>query len=346
MQLTNRRPLASCRYLGFVALTLAVLSALVLMLPHDGYIRYQSLKGTMFARSSWIYERIHFDPTPIDVAFIGSSRSGAGVNPVLIEESLAVRGRPLRVVNFSLPAQGMDVRLAEAAELLNSDKKVRLLVIDVPEALPRDGHQAFADLSTVGQALTAPWLVNRNLPENIARLPLRQIRLALASWFPAAFGYRATFDPEQYLGSTVAPGQFQDWQATQVTIPLDSPEHKATLEKEVVQRRRSIRPPVLPDSLGGIEFGVSRSYLEQITALASARGTKVVFLFLPFYDGYDGPVDQAWIERLAPMWNAQFMKDDPRNYRDAAHGSARLEPLLADFLAAHIIDYLPAETSE
>jgi hypothetical protein len=50
------------------------------LLPHDKYLRYQSLNDRSAPNSYWIYERIHDDPTPIDIAFIGTSRTGRSMN--------------------------------------------------------------------------------------------------------------------------------------------------------------------------------------------------------------------------------------------------------------------------
>ena len=50
------------------------------MLPDNEYQRFASLENTIQNRMRWIYERIHYDPAPIDVAFLGPSRSGAAIS--------------------------------------------------------------------------------------------------------------------------------------------------------------------------------------------------------------------------------------------------------------------------
>ena len=326
---------------GFLALTGATLLAAfaaVLVLPHDPYIRYQSFKGGLFDRLDWIYERIHFADTPIDIALIGSSRTGRGVVPTLLEAELDRRGAgDLRVANFSMPAAGMDVRLVKARELLET-RDVRLMVISVVEALPRDGHQAFGDLAPAGEVLTAPWLVNRRLPASLARLPYRQMELSLATLVPGAFGYRGAFDPADYAGATVDTRVFNpDWTPEVEAAIQADPGHPEALAEESAMRKRQIRPPLLPDSLAWIEFGVSRHYIREIAALAEARGTRLVFLNLPFYQGYDAPVDRAFLEGIAPLWIAETLKDDPSHYNDAAHGSRKGAELITAWLAPKLI---------
>ncbi len=71
-----------------VGLVAAVAAAL---LPDNPYQRYATLDHTIQNRVRWIYERLHFDPTPVDVAVIGPSRSGAGVSSPRLEADLAAQ---------------------------------------------------------------------------------------------------------------------------------------------------------------------------------------------------------------------------------------------------------------
>ena len=60
---------------------------------------------------------------------------------------------------FTVEALAHKIRLA-----LEHHPEIRLIVLGVVEALPRDGHQAFGDLATPAEVLSAPWIVNRTLP--------------------------------------------------------------------------------------------------------------------------------------------------------------------------------------
>jgi len=299
--------------------TMLVCYAATISLPSDPEVRYESFKGTIFSRLGWIYDRIHHDPTPIDVVFLGSSRTEASMRPTMIEPALRQRGLNLHVVNFALPATGYDIRETLADEVLRN-KNVKLLVIDVTENLPRDGHQAFGDLATVGQILHAPWLINRNLPRTLLRLPVRQIDLALATLAPRANGYRTRFDPAHYAGATVDPPHSKASDAA--LAALATPAHLARLQAQARLRYREITPPILPASLQDVEFGVSRTYIERLVATARRRGVRVAFLYIPFYEGPAAPTEETWLRHLAPVWNVDFLGSDPLNYRDSGHTSA------------------------
>lgn len=316
------RPLRIGRFAAAMAATVLALTAATLLLPVDPYVRYQALDGTIYARARWIYERIHFDDAPIDVLVLGSSRSGAGIYPTLLEPALAARGLDLSVANFALPSSGFDLRETLLREVL-SEKRPRLVLFEVNEAFPRDGHDAWGDLATLGEVARAPWIVNRNLPRNLARLPIRQAGLALATLLPDAYGRQRDFDPAAYPGTTVDPRDILGFEDDLSRI--GTPEHLATLTEQSERRRRSLTPPVLPEGLAWVEFGVSRTYVERIVALAEAHGAEVAFLFLPFYEGPEAPIEEAWLEARGRLWSAEFLRQDATAYEDSAHTAASPE---------------------
>ena len=311
------------------------------LLPHDPYIRYQTMQGTIFERATWMYERLHFDPAPVDIVLVGSSRTARGIDPGALEAALAAKHLPQRVVNLSLAASGYDLQLTLAREALET-RQVKLLVVSLVEQFPRDGHQAFADLANAGDIVASPWLVNRNFVPNLLRLPIRQLQLMVKSWMPKAFGLHADFDPEIYRLATADP-RFAP--LTEAALPKTE-EQIAELEAESKFRHRDLTLPVLPESLSWIEFGMTQSYIKQLAALAKAEGAKLVFLYLPFYKGYERPFEQHWLEQFGPVLSADFLMSDPDNYGgDVAHasrkGTALLTAWLADALAPVLKEAAP-----
>ena len=72
-------PLRAFRKILFVLAVALACAAGASALPENPYQRWQLLDGTIHANARWIYERSRFDPTPLDVVFLGPSRMGAGV---------------------------------------------------------------------------------------------------------------------------------------------------------------------------------------------------------------------------------------------------------------------------
>lgn len=306
-------------------------------LPHDPYVRYQSFKGTLFTRLGWIYDRIHHDPAPIDIVFLGSSRTGAGVVVPTLEAAVAPRCGPTRIANFALPAAGMDVRLTLLNELLTT-KRPKLVVIDVTERLPRDGHQAFADLARPSEILSSPWLINRNLPASLIRLPVRQVQLAAATLAPEAFGYTRNFNPSTYAGTSIrlAPAEVLNEAQNPFAAVTDPNQRAAMLAADSQSRRAALTPPLLGGRIEPYEFGVSRHYIKAIAARARTSGAQVAFIFLPFYNGPEAPLDAAWLRTIAPIWSVPDVSTNPDNYIDTAHLGPRPERQVQAWLASQI----------
>ena len=234
----------------------------------------------------------------------------------------------------------MDIRLTQAREALRTHPEIRLMVIPVFEAFPRDGHQAFADLATQEDIFGSHWLLNRNLPAAVLRLPMRQMKLFAASLLPDAFGYQGTFDPGTYPGTTPPNRALLGWQPGKARFPYRSEAHAQEITVEAGRRMRELTPPILPDDLAWMEYGVSRGSIEDMLALARANDTDVAFLYLPSYFGYPEPLESGWLRERGPLWIASLMQTDPANYTDAAHASPIVVPKLNAWLADRIAERL------
>ncbi|HEX7943187.1 MAG TPA: hypothetical protein VF495_00895, partial [Phenylobacterium sp.] len=186
-----------------VILGLALLIAVGLcFLPERPYQRWQLLEGTIHARSRWMYERIHFDPQPVDVVFVGSSRIGADVDAPRLGAALAARGLPSNVVNFSLPEAGRNINYLIFDELLKT-KRPKFVVIGVMEKPSRFGHSAFKFLAPRRMIVDPGYFGDLNYFSDLIYLPFRQAKLFAADVAPGVLGPPATFRPEEYRGHSV-----------------------------------------------------------------------------------------------------------------------------------------------
>src|SRR5580658_3721099 len=97
---------SALRTLGAALCLALALDVAVSLLPEDDYQRWQLVDHTVFGNLRWDYERIHFDPRPVDVAIVGPSKTMVALSADKIERELSAQGRPANVANFSLPATG------------------------------------------------------------------------------------------------------------------------------------------------------------------------------------------------------------------------------------------------
>src|SRR5258707_4985618 len=190
--------MAGLRLFGVLGAALVVallLSAAVCLLPENDYQRWQLQDPD--GRLRWIYERIHFDPTPIDIAIVGPSREQLGFSPAAIEQDLAQQGKHAHVASFALPGAGRDIQWAILNELFKA-KSPKVVVLEVEENPYPFGHFFFKYVAPAEAIVFPPTPFLHNYLYNLAYLPGRKLTLFGANLFPDLFGLSKQFDPEHY----------------------------------------------------------------------------------------------------------------------------------------------------
>jgi hypothetical protein len=329
---------ASRKFFAILGLALGVAVG-VCLLPERPYERWQLLDNTLQSKTRWIYERIHYDPRPIDVVVVGPSRTVRGVDSRRLEANLKDLGVSAHVANFALPQGGRDLNDAIVEDMFTA-KRPKLIVIGVIEKPSRFGHAAFKYIAPRGLLADPGYPTNLNYLSNLAYLPFRQMRLFAAYVFPGAFGLSDTFQPDRYSADQTEDIIFTPDGGT--PRPASQAAPFAELEAGAERLTAGTRPPILPRSLADFEFGDERHYIRRIVAAAQAHGVKVAFLFLPYYTGPATIQEQDFYAQYGPVWNAGFVADHPELYSDYAHltteGAARVNAWIAPSVAKLITD--------
>jgi len=329
----------SPRLRAFLATVLATTVALLVgitLLPHDRYIRFQAAarESVYLLRLKWVYERIHFDPRPIDIAFIGTSHAQSGINAELVEKALADEGRGGHVVNFSIPWLGRDLHYEIVKELLEN-RKVGTLVVEVQDIEPRAPHPAFTQIADLGDILAAPAIFNVNYLDNFARLPLRQMKLFLDTWFPSLSGLSPRFDPqsyEAYWDDTYRPhGTSQIREGIHPAAyfqPKVDALDRSRLSKQDIERRLTF-----PGMRYSLTSRYNMIYLERLLELAKSKGSRIVFLYLPYFHGPEWPDKAAMFERYGPILAPREILADPGLWQNEDHLNVFGARLLSRWIA-------------
>jgi hypothetical protein len=300
------------------------------LLPESRYQRWQLLDDTIHANARWIYERCHFDPTPIDVVILGSSRTMAGVNAPQLSHALAARGLPANVVNFSLPESGRNLNLAIAHELF-ANKQPKLLILGVTEKPSRFGHPAFKYVADRMMIAEPGYVSDPGYFSDLIYLPFRQMRLFAADLLPGGLGLGKEFNPARYRGSSVdttgsvvlPDGRVKDG---------ENPASAAELARGVNKFEAGEHPPNLPDNLADLEFGDERHNVSQIAELARKHGARVAFLFLPYYGGPSTLLGAQFYDQYGPTLNAAFLARHSEWFADYGHLTRKGAKILTDWL--------------
>jgi hypothetical protein len=281
---SRHTPLSPRAFMLLVTLLVVACVPGICLLPHNRYMQFTGLHDSSVVKVGWIYERIHFDNTPIDIVFIGTSHTVFGVNSAHVEQAYTeTTGQNLHVVNFGMQHLGRDLVYLIAREAIET-RQLKLLVIEVPDDEPRSLHPAFYALATPQELVTAPIVVNTSYLPNLARLPLRQITLFAHSIEPAWFGARLNFDPARYRGpnwdDTYEERGSADYPVLHPVprLPTRTP---ADLEQERAHYERNVDSKLsLPGFLRPLEHRANLVYLQRTIDLARRHGIDVYFLSL------------------------------------------------------------------
>ncbi|MBV8971433.1 MAG: hypothetical protein JO290_03985 [Sphingomonadaceae bacterium] len=265
-------------------LGVALLSAVgAAALPDNPYQRWQLIENTLYGNATWAYERIHFDPAPIDVAIIGSSRTLLGLSGPCIAEKLAADGLPLNVANLSVIEDGRNIQWAIARELFRF-KKPRVLVMVMGSSFHPWGHPGFKYIAPAAGIAAPPAPLLHNWPLDLIYLPYRQIELAGAALLPHAFGLRPAFDPAIYrakpidftVSQTLADGKRYD---------MDAPRTAEYLRDEAAAFAGQHHPSHLPAAIRRVTERDEPAYSDAVIHMARAAGVPVLFAYLPEFEG-------------------------------------------------------------
>lgn len=140
------------------ALPILVLVIVLMAIPLDKNFAYHFIKGNCYNHGEWLYHRIFENQAPVDVAFIGSSRTLHAVNDELLENAIEEKtGEQRNIVNLGFCQQGRNFQYSMLKDLLKH-KHPKLVVMEITEDEPRSTHQSYPYIADMNDILVAPCL--------------------------------------------------------------------------------------------------------------------------------------------------------------------------------------------
>jgi hypothetical protein len=304
--------------LALLAALFAMWCVCSVLLPHDRYIRYQQLSDSDLFRSRWVYERIHYDRTPIDVAIIGNSRVEAAISAPELERKLSAKfGRPIHVANLAIPEEGRNLHYLVARELLESHPENRIILLSVAEQA-NVTHPAFRYLGDVRDLLGAPLFVNHYYFLDAAFLPYRQMSYFAQTLFPSSFGESLSFRKD-YRGTgfdTTYSFYLPSGKLVDRYSVIPAAKLAAVSQKMVEDLGGKWRPPSRWYRLNN---PLETEYTKRLVDLAKRHRVETIFVRLPFYNDPAGAYDQEFYRKLGPLLDAQQFSQDTGYYADTGH---------------------------
>jgi hypothetical protein len=288
------RSLASM-ILAALGVALAI-NAAACFLPENAYQRWKILDSD-YGRMRWIYERIHYDPRPIDVAILGASRSQLGFSAAAIEQQLAEHGKHANVVNFAVFNLGRNIQWEILSEIYKA-KSPKVIVLEVDDPPYPFGHELFKDVASTDAILSAPKRAFHQYFDDLVYLPGRKLRLFSANLFPELFGLSKQFDPQAYERNrtdftTNFPSETGGIVNMEKTVP------RGVLLEQT--SRQASRNAWIAGEYARLNGGEDRLYIRKIADEAKAHGTQLIFVYIPQFSGARTVSDLDFLKQYGPV---------------------------------------------
>jgi hypothetical protein len=326
-------------YLALLAICFMSYCVISYLLPHDRYVRYQQLRDSDLFRSRWVYERIHYDKTPIDVAIIGSSRLETSVSAPILEKELSEKlGRPIHVANLAIPQEGRNLHYLVAKELLQNHPETRIILLSVVENADLS-HPAFRYLADPADILRAPFFINHYYFLDAAFLPYRQMSYFVQTLIPAWFGVSPTFRKD-YMGTGfdttysfyLPSGKLVDRYHVMPQGDLEAFSKQRISEFQIPWRQ--------PSYWHELNNPLENDYAKWLVRVAREHCVETIFVRLPFYKSPPHMYDEAFYRGLGPLLDAEHLNGDPQTFEDGGHFNRSGTDLVSTWLTGIIDPYL------
>jgi hypothetical protein len=322
-----------------LALCFSLFCVLSYFLPHDRYVRFQQLTASDLFRSRWVYERIHYDKTPIDVAILGSSRLETSISAPILEKELSEKlGRPIHVANLAIPQEGRNLHFLVARELLVNHPETRIILVSVVEQANLS-HPAFRYLADASDLLHAPLLLNHYYFLDAAFLPYRQMSYFIQTYFASVFGLSRTFRKD-YQG-TGFDTTYSFYLPSGMLVDRNHIMPEDKLEAASKQLIATLGSPWRrPSRWQALNNPLESEYTTRLVELAKEHCVETIFVRLPFFKSPPHMFDEALYSALGPLLDAEQLNNNPKNYADVGHFNRSGTDQVTTWLNKAIVPYL------
>jgi hypothetical protein len=324
------------RALGTICAAFCLAFALdvgVCLLPENAYQRWQLLDGTIYGGLRGRYERIHFDPRPVDIAILGASRTALALSSAMIEERLRSNGRPASVANFALEGSGRNLSWAIVDELYKS-KAPKVIVLGIDTAPYPYGHPAFKYVAPANAIAFPPEPLLHDFFYDVAYLPSRKVKLFGVRFFSNLFGLSKEFDHEVYDRTQTDFSLSFSFEGKWVDMDREVP--RATL---LAQTPSATKPSFFSRVLTRCcNEGDDHTYIGKIAREAKAHGTRVIFVSFPAFNDAQNISDRKFLEQYGFVLDNADLSQQDKLYENWSHLNHAGAVIASDRLANLILE--------
>jgi len=304
----------------FFSLLLIPLVALFIA-PCPEEFAYHYIENDCYNHGAWIYDRIIHNPTPIDIAFIGSSHTIHAFQDKKMESLLGTNDH---LANLGYCRYGRNLEYVLLKLLLNH-KSPKLIVIEVHEDEEKNSHDIFPYLAETKDLLMTPTPINRDYFSDLfngasARLECFKVRYIFNKKFP---------EPTSELYGYGSDDRIVTKEE------LD--------ENEKAWQRRLNRTEF--ELIEKVKMKYPLAYLEKMIRMIEVKKIPFIFVYLPEHGSkLKSPKYATYYQNIAKLLiPPQSIFDDSSNWMDASHLNDKGSELLSEWMTDQLKNELCVE---
>lgn len=295
--------------------SLLILPFLVMIVaPYSEKFAFHYIEKDCYNHGAWIYDRIVQNPTPADVAFIGSSHILHAIQEKKIEE---LSGTGSHMVNLGYCRYGRNLEYV-VLSLLLKHKSPKLVVIEVHEEEEKDSHDIFPYLASTRDLFLSPTLFNRDYFSDLFYgMSARLEQFKSCCIFRKDYGEPGTERYGYASSDRTSTEEELKENETEWTKRLSRNEDK-TIEK--------------------LQAKYPLAYLNKTIRLLNEKKIPFLFIYLPEYgSALKSPKYAAYYQNKAPLLiPPQHILNDASNWMDAGHFNDKGSGLLSEWMAEQL----------
>lgn len=311
------------KILLYCFLATLIVSVVLLYLPFSKEFR-SNYRKNVDCNTSWMYYRMYENKTPIDIAFVGTSHTGCGVNDSLISREV---GPSLNVANLAYCTKGRNLHFTVIKNLL-ATKKPKLIVLEIRETESTSSHKDYSLMANTEDLLLHSYPYSFSYLENMVdgikyRFLYHRMKLKNTLDYspPSNYEENYAYVPFYFYGDS-----------------LDLTKHSIKNQKQYQRRKDNI----IKDQY----YWEPEYALKQIKILCEENSIPLRLLYLPSIGNENTvPLREEFYNDMAPIWYPpKKVLSDKSNWVDGEHfnywGSKKLSIWLSSKIESTVAEQL------
>lgn len=282
--------------------------------PYSEEFAYHYIENDCYNHGAWIYDRINHNPTPIDIAFIGSSHTIHAFQDKKIEEMLSSN---FQVTSLGYCRYGRNLEYAVLRMLLEH-KTPKFIVLEVHEDEEKNSHDIFPYLAKTNDLLLTPTPFDRDYFSDL--FYGASVRL---EYFKARYIFRKKYP-----------------QPTTELYGYAASDRNVTNEELKENQNAWLKRPGRTQfqAIEEIQMKYPLAYLDKMVNLIKEKNIPFIFIYLPEYGSkLKSPKYASYYQHIAPLLiPPQSIFDDASNWMDAGHFNDKGSELISEWMAEQL----------